>query len=143
MYHLPRAVHFDGETMRVFQAAGIAEDLSGRVRENPGMRFVDPEGDLLLDWPRPQGVGPQGWYSSYRLHQPDLEALLRDRLASRDGVAVLSRTEVTAIEDTGNEVILTCRTAEGDERRKLRARYIVGLRWRPVYRPRRDRLGHG
>ncbi|MXW85014.1 MAG: 3-(3-hydroxyphenyl)propionate hydroxylase, partial [Boseongicola sp. SB0667_bin_21] len=59
IYDLPRAVHFDGETMRVFQCAGISESLSREVIVNPGMRFVDPHGEILLDWPRPKEIGPQ------------------------------------------------------------------------------------
>ncbi|MEM7260205.1 MAG: FAD-dependent monooxygenase, partial [Pseudomonadota bacterium] len=49
IYNLPRAVHFDDETMRVFQTAGIAEALSEKIRVNPGMRFVDPQGKIVLD----------------------------------------------------------------------------------------------
>ena len=79
IYPLPRAVHFDGETMRVFQSAGISERLQHEVIVNQGMRFVGPNHELLLDWPRPQGIGPQGWHASYRLHQPDLEKLLREQ----------------------------------------------------------------
>ena len=41
MYHLPRAVHFDDETMRIFQTVGVADPLSEKIRVNPGMRFVD------------------------------------------------------------------------------------------------------
>ena len=77
IYQLPRAVHFDDEVMRVFQSVGIADDLTDYIRVNPGMRFVEPDGSLLLDWPRPQEVGPQGWHASYRFHQPNLERLLR------------------------------------------------------------------
>ena len=77
IYPLPRAVHFDDETMRVFQTIGIADALRRKIRLNPGMRFVDGNGSLLLDWPRPQETTYHGWNASYRFHQPDLEALLR------------------------------------------------------------------
>lgn len=126
IYHLPRAVHFDGETMRVFQAAGVAEQLSEKVRVNPGMRFVDQQNKLLMDWPRPQGIGPQGWHSSYRLHQPDLEKLLRDKLTSRDTAMILSGTEVTSVEDQGEEVTLNCRNTGDGHRTLVKAKFVVG-----------------
>ena len=72
IYHLPRAVHFDDEVMRVFQTIGVADRIAMRTLVSPGMRFVDAEGRLLLDWPRPQEVGPQGWHASYRVHQPEI-----------------------------------------------------------------------
>ena len=81
MYHLPRAVHFDDETMRIFQTVGVANSLSKKVRINPGMRFVDHKKSVILEWPRPQEIGSQGWHASYRLHQPDLEQLLRAKLS--------------------------------------------------------------
>ena len=77
VYDLPRAVHFDDETMRVFQAVGIADDLVKFLHINPGMRFVDDQDNLLLDWPRDPDITAQGWNASYRFHQPDLEKLLR------------------------------------------------------------------
>jgi len=56
---LPRAVHFDGEVMRIFQTIGVADRVAAVSRINAGMRFVDPDGRLILDWPRPQQVGPR------------------------------------------------------------------------------------
>ena len=44
LYHLPRAVHFDDETMRVFQTVGIGDALSKKLHVNPGMRFVGQDG---------------------------------------------------------------------------------------------------
>ena len=90
MYQLPRAVHFDGETMRVFQSIGIANQLSKKVRINPGMRFVDQQKSVILNWPRPQEIGSQGWHASYRLHQPDLEQLLREKLSSYINATVMT-----------------------------------------------------
>src|SRR3974390_3947225 len=47
IYHLPRAVHFDDEGMRVFQSIGVADRIAMRTLVSPGMRFVDAEGRLL------------------------------------------------------------------------------------------------
>lgn len=126
MYHLPRAVHFDGETMRVFQSAGIADDLNCKVRVNPGMKFVDPDGTLLLDWPRPQEIGRQGWHASYRLHQPDLEQLLRDKLTTRAGVEVLTSTEVLSVQEDKDGVTLKCRNTPDETQITVQATYLVG-----------------
>ena len=88
------------------------------------MRFVDPHGKLLLDWPRPQQVGPQGWHPSYRFHQPDLEAILRYRLSSVPNVDVVLGADVTAIAQDAELGSITYR--EGDRQHTLTARYVVG-----------------
>ena len=121
---LPRAVHFDGEAMRVFQTLGVADRVAAVSRINPGMRFVDPGGRLLLDWSRPQQVGPQGWYPSYRFHQPDLEAILRDRLGGVPNLDLALGTEVTAVIEDAESVTVACR--DGDRHHTLAARYVVG-----------------
>ena len=126
MYRLPRAVHFDGETMRVFQTVGIADELSEKVRVNAGMRFVDQDWNLLLDWPRPQELGPLGWYASYRFHQPDLENLLRAKLSSYPCVTELTNTEVVSINDDADGVVLNCRTVKDSFATKVKAQYVVG-----------------
>ena len=121
---LPRAVHFDGEVMRIFQAIGVADRVAAVSRVNAGMRFVDPAGRLLLDWPRPQQVGPQGWHPSYRFHQPDLEAILRYRLSSVPNVDVVLGADVTAIAQDAELGSIAYR--EGDRQHTLTARYVVG-----------------
>jgi len=96
-YHLPRAVHFDDEVMRIFQAAGVAAAVLPHTHVSPGTHFRAADGRLLMDWSRPMAVGPQGWHTSYRFHQPDLEAVLRAALATRPGVTIETGTEVTAL----------------------------------------------
>ncbi len=126
IYHLPRAVHFDDEVMRVFQTVGIADELTKKVRLNPGMRFVDSDGNLLLDWPRPQGTGPMGWNSSYRFHQPDLEELLRRAFESHARAHVFDRCEVTALEEEQDTIRLSCIDRRDGSDRTLSAKYVVG-----------------
>ena len=76
-YALPRAVHFDDEVMRVFQAVGLAEAIAAGTHVSPGTLFVDRGGRVMLDWSRRMEEGPQGWHESYRFHQPTLEGVLR------------------------------------------------------------------
>lgn len=125
-YHLPRAVHFDAEVMRVFQWIGIAAAMEPLTARHPGMRFVDPGGKLLLDWPRPQDIGPHGWRSNFRFHQPDLENLLRDGLAAYPNVTVRTRCDLFLVEDTGDGVNLRYEDMSRGRVEQARASYVVG-----------------
>ena len=72
-YPLPRAVHFDDEVMRVFQTIGITKEFLKHTIINKGTKFVNSKDKVILDWPRPKKITDNGWYPSYRFHQPDLE----------------------------------------------------------------------
>jgi len=126
VYHQPRAGHFDGEVMRVFQAIGAAEAIAENTFVSPGMRFVNARGDLLLDWSRPQTIGPQGWYGSYRFHQPDLERKLRANLARFPQVEIRTRCDVFDVADEGARVTLRYEDLATGTLAELRARYVVG-----------------
>lgn len=125
-YHLPRAVHFDDEVMRVFQTIGLGNEVVATLRVNPGMRFVDPEGTLLLDWPRPQEITAQGWHASYRCHQPDLERILRDGLNRFPNVDVRTRCEANAVVDEGEKVVIECTDLSDNSKIAVTAKYVVG-----------------
>lgn len=99
LFALPRAVHFDGECMRVFQTLGITETLLPNLIVGAGMRFVNARNELLIDWNRPPGIGPQGWCASYKFHQPDLERALRAQVAQSGRVDVRLRHEVFALDE--------------------------------------------
>jgi 3-(3-hydroxy-phenyl)propionate hydroxylase len=126
MYPLPRAGHFDDEVMRVWQTAGLADQISKTVRVNPGMRFVDADGTTLVDWPRPQAIGHQGWHPSYRFHQPYVDAILRDGLSRFPSHTVHLGTEVTALRAGQDRVALTCVDRTTGDEREVSARFVVG-----------------
>ncbi len=126
IYNLPRAVHFDDETMRVFQAVGISDKLQNKIRVNPGMRFVDGAGTVLLDWPRPVGIGRQGWHTSYRLHQPDLEILLRGALTQHANCTLMLGYELLMLVQLDTGVELTYQNKATEVTNTCRAKYVVG-----------------
>lgn len=126
IYNLPRAVHFDDETMRVFQAVGIGNELQEKIRVNPGMRFVDDSGAVLLDWPRSTAIGRHGWHTSYRLHQPDLEALLRGSIAQYANCTLKLGHELLTCKQSDIAVELTYKDSKTETIHTCRSKFIVG-----------------
>lgn len=126
IYNLPRAVHFDDETMRVFQTVGVSEDLQKLTRINPGMKFVNHDGSLLLRWPRPQQKTSSGWHASYRLHQPDLEKLLREKFADSENISLFTGYTLDAFEEQKDFVELRIVKNLTQEKFSLKSRFIVG-----------------
>jgi 3-(3-hydroxy-phenyl)propionate hydroxylase len=125
-YGLPRAVQVDGECLRVFQTLGVDAALAPSLLPAPGMRFIDSEGRLILDWSRPMEIGPQGWCASYRFHQPDLEACLRAHLKACRNVDVRLRREVLSVEPTADHVLLQVEDLATGRLGQTSAKYVVG-----------------
>jgi len=125
VFPLPRAGHFDDEVMRVWQAAGLADEIAATVRVNPGMRFVNADGQLLVDWPRPSVLGNQAWHASYRFHQPHIEQILRQGVQRFSTVKTRLGTEVISARREEARVCLGLRASTGDHE-TLSASYIVG-----------------
>lgn len=126
IYRLPRAIHFDGECMRVFQTIGIADQMVSNLVVAPGMRFVDRNGRLLIDWKKPVEIGPHGWHPSYRFHQPFLEETLRQRLAGQAKVDIRLRHEVFSVEPGDSGVSLRLEDMSSGRLLGTTARYVVG-----------------
>ena len=124
LYALPRAVHFDDEIMRVFQTIGITKKFLKNTIINKGTKFVNSEGKILLDWPRPKAITENGWYPSYRFHQPDLERHLRNRLKTFKKVRLLQNTEVIKIKNNKNFVDLFFKRK--NKTQKVSSKYVVG-----------------
>ncbi len=97
-YDLPRAIHFDGEAMRVFQATGLADQVLAHTHVGVGMLFKNAADEVLIDWSRAQEIGPMGWHESYRFHQPGLEDALRRGLDRFAHVGLTSGVEVTGLD---------------------------------------------
>ena len=127
VYHLPRAAHFDGEVMRMFQSAGLFDAMSARVRAgHQGMRFVNATGQLLLERKGLAGPGPHGHAGNYYFHQPEMEEVLRTGLERFERVRLLSRHDVYALADAGDHVDLRVENMANGELIDVRADYVVG-----------------
>jgi 3-(3-hydroxy-phenyl)propionate hydroxylase len=125
IYHMPRAVSADGEAMRIFQTVGIADKLLPKLNTSRNIRHVNAEGKLLLLIAR-SGIGPEGWNYAYRFYQPELEALLRERLCAFPNVELKLRADVFALDQREDHVVVRYENLETGELAHLRAHYVIG-----------------
>lgn len=126
LLNLPRAVHFDGEVMRVFDAAGIAEELLPLVRPSQGMQYLDAAGRLMLERKAAATAGVHGWANNYLFHQPDLEQVLRNAVARHACVTPLLSHEVESVSQDREGVTVVARDLVRGTVRQLQAGWLVG-----------------
>ena len=127
IYPLPRAIHFDGEVMRVFETAGLRAPIAAISRPGlKGMYFNNAAGETLLIRAGSSAHGPHGCANNHYFHQPELEAVLRAGLARYPQVQVHTRHEVLAIEDGAEHARLQVRDLASNQTYSVQARYVVG-----------------
>ncbi|MGW0949898.1 bifunctional 3-(3-hydroxy-phenyl)propionate/3-hydroxycinnamic acid hydroxylase [Streptomyces sp. NPDC002623] len=121
MWPQARAVHFDGEIMRLLQSVGIAEKFSERSAPMREFRMENEAGETLLSVPTGQ-LGAQAWCDESLFHQPDLETLLRDEIDRLPTVELRSGATLVGIDQEGDEVRCSVRTGSGTDE-------VVSARW--------------
>jgi 3-(3-hydroxy-phenyl)propionate hydroxylase len=127
IYPLPRAVHFDGEVMRVFETVGLRREVETISRPGlKGMYFNNAEGETLLMRGGTSARGPHGCATNHYFHQPELEAVLRQGLRRYPRVQVRTRHEVTAISQDDECATLQVSDLERQQAYAVTARYVVG-----------------
>jgi 3-(3-hydroxy-phenyl)propionate hydroxylase len=127
VFPLPRAIHFDGEVLRILQSAGLREQALAIARPGEeGMHFVNGASETMLIRGGSAALGPHGCANNYYFHQPQLEAVLREGLARFDNVEVRLCCEVTGVAQDADSATLDVRDTDNGHASAVRARYVVG-----------------
>ena len=100
VHPLPRAVHLDDESVRILQAAGVADGFTEISRPAAGLRLLDARLRPFAEFPR-SDRGVHGWPESNLFDQPDLEALLRRAIADEPRIVLREGIEVVGVEPPG------------------------------------------
>lgn len=120
IHPLPRAVHFDGEVMRIFQSAGLAEHIALAARpSSQGMHFVNAAGQTLIVRRGIDGPGVHGWPNNWYFHQPFLEQILRDGVGRYPQVEVHLGREIVDVSELDARYIVGCDGARSLVRRAI------------------------
>ncbi len=127
IYALPRAVHFDGEVMRVFETAGLRAEVETIARPGlTGMHFNNAQGETLLIRGGTHSRGPHGCATNHYFHQPALEAVLRQGVKRFACVQVHTQHEVVAIDENEACATLLVKSIPTGTSFSVMSRYVVG-----------------
>lgn len=126
IFDIPRAVGLDSEAMRAFQRLGLADDVLAVVQPpRPGEEFcfTDSKRQRLFGMELP-AMGPNGWRDLSFFDQPELEALLREKIADRGDIDVRLGFEVRSVEQNDTHVRVRGQGRSGDV--EIDCSYLVG-----------------
>ena len=119
----PRAIGLDDESLRTFQAVGLADNVLPHTTPWHAMRFMTPKGRCFAD------IQPKtdefGWSRRNAFIQPLADRVLFEGLARFDNVKVLFSRELEGFEQSDSGVVLTLKNADGRAER-LQAKYLIG-----------------
>jgi 3-(3-hydroxy-phenyl)propionate hydroxylase len=123
---IPRAVHIDGETMRIFQSMDLAAPLLKVLRPGGSMHWVNAAGETLLVREGVQGLGQHGWHNDYYYHQPQLEEVLREGMKRYSTVRLMEGVELADLKQDEEGVELGLNELSSGQKRVIRCQYVVG-----------------
>ena len=119
----PRAIGLDDESLRTFQAVGLADNVLPHTTPWHAMRFLTPKGRCFAD------IQPKtdefGWSRRNAFIQPLADRVLFDGLQRFNNVKVLFSRELNSFEQNDSAVVLDLQDQHGRSER-LSARYLIG-----------------
>ena len=119
----PRAIGLDDESLRTFQAVGLADEVLPHTTPWHAMRFLTPKGRCFAD------IQPKtdefGWSRRNAFIQPLADRVLFDGLQRFSNVKVLFSRELSSFEQSASAVVLNLQDQHGRSER-LNARYLIG-----------------
>ena len=129
-YGNARAVYTDDEALRVFQTAGVADEIHRDMNVDSAVQWITADGTVLVQFREPSRR--MWWPITNFLYQPYLETTLEQLLSRYQNVTVRRSREVTGFTDTGTHVAVDHAPTGGGLRHCSR-----------TCRYNQDRTGHG
>ena len=125
----PRGVGMDDESLRSFQAVGVADQIRRHTVPHQAMRFVDRRGrELASINPMAQ---PFGWPRRNGFIQPLIDRELADALRRFDHVRLAFSRSVQGVVDHGDHVQVQVRPTDTqgsteEKSESVRAKFLIG-----------------
>lgn len=127
LFGMPRAVHFDHEVGRIFQSAGIADEVRAisEPQSQGVFKYMNADRQVLMEITL-GGDGPSGWPYTNGFAQQQLEATIDAAVRTQPDVTVHRGWECIALQQDADRVTVSLRNTAGDMTNTLTAGYVIG-----------------
>ena len=125
IYDKPRAITFDHEVMRVFQACRLAHRISEFTAPHPGAHYLGVDGRVIKKVESLPPPYPLAWPPTITFVQPEVERLLRQGVAGTTLVDVFLGHRGIGFTQDDRGVALTVRNLQQADERRLHARVLL------------------
>jgi 3-(3-hydroxy-phenyl)propionate hydroxylase len=95
---LPHAVHLDDEVARTLHRVGVSDAFLAASRPASGLRLLDARHRVMAEFSRATEATDNGFPGANMFHQPDLEAVLLERVDQHPLIDLHRGVEVHAID---------------------------------------------
>lgn len=112
-YGNARAVYTDDEALRVFQTAGVADDIHADMNVDSAIQWVKANGDVLVQFLTAER--PMWWPITNFLYQPYLETTLESLLDRYPHVEIRRGREVVDFDQDETSVTVTHAASTGSK----------------------------
>lgn len=139
IFDIPRAVHFDGEVMRIFQQLGLCDKLLEVAQEGNSLGFTNGRNWQLLHQDLSDIPRHNSWANNFFFNQPLLESHLRESVQQHPNVEVRlgwsvqgfvqteSAVSVDLSEDDGRKTNVSCSYLLGCDGASSIVRQCLGI----------------
>ena len=126
IYKIPRAVHYDGEAMRIFQSLGMIDEIQESSREPGFASFLNGFNWKIFHQDLTKSDRVHHWANSHFFSQPELEKLLRGKVNQCASVDHKLGWRLTDLDQDSTGVTVTIAEHEGQQTAEFRCSYLLG-----------------
>ncbi|MGL5939255.1 MAG: bifunctional 3-(3-hydroxy-phenyl)propionate/3-hydroxycinnamic acid hydroxylase [Waterburya sp.] len=126
VYHLPRAIGFNHEIMRIFQQLGLHHQIDTIATPVDGVEFLNQSHQVLFEIELSKTCLTYGFAPNYVFYQPDLETKLREGVERFDCVKINLAHAVESITQNHKSVTVIVKNLNSDCTYQVRAKYVLG-----------------
>ncbi len=126
IYKIPRAVHYDGEAMRIFQSLGMIDEIRESSREPGSASFLNGFNWKIFHQDLSKSDRVHHWANSHFFSQPELEKLLRGRVNQCASVDHKLGWRLKDVDQDSNGVTIRIAEHEGQQTEAYRCSYLLG-----------------